>query len=138
MITKKQLLHLSSAVTILMTVMAASAYAHPSSSHIHKTPAHIDAISEKLVFLLDQKAARPTKHPVRAGVLGEKTGSRSEPVKAVAATMTALDEDISLEGSGCVREHCNCGASTHGNPWCYTNGRGDCPNHQGLLCVWTN
>ena len=110
MITKKQLLHLSSAVAILMTVMVASAYAHPSSSHIHKSPAHINAIGEKMVFLFDEKAARPTTHYMRAAVLREKTGSRTEPLKAVAATMTAFDEDMSLEGSGCVREHCNCGS----------------------------
>ena len=138
MIPKKQLLHLSSAVVILMTVMVASAYAHSSSSHIHKGPAHIHAVGGKMVFLCDEKAARPTTHDMRAAVLRDKTGSRTQPVKAVAATMTALDEDLSLEGSGCVRDHCNCGASTHGNPWCYTNGRGDCPNHQGLLCVWSN
>jgi len=138
MIMKKQLLHLSSAVAILMTVMVASSYAHPSSSHIHKSPVHIDAIGEKMVLLSHEKAARPTTHDMKAAVLRDKTGSRIEPVKAVAATMMAFDEDMSLEGSGCVREHCNCGASTHGNPWCYTNGRGDCPNHQGLLCVWTN
>ena len=36
---------------------------------------------------------------------------------------------------GCLRAQCECTQTTHGNTYCYT-GRGDCPAHPGLYCIW--
>jgi len=36
----------------------------------------------------------------------------------------------------CLRgSPCACTRNTHGNPNCYSD-RGDCPNHEGILCIW--
>jgi hypothetical protein len=134
--TVKKLLHLLSAAVILMGVMAASAYAHPGHVHVHSSPALARAAGEKMALHLN--AGVTTIDPAKTIALREKTSSRAEIVKASLAPLTALDEEVSTEGAGCIREHCACGPSTHGNPWCYTSSRGDCPNHQGLLCVWSN
>lgn len=136
MTVKKQLLHLLSAAMILMGVMAASAYAHPSHAHVHRSPAFTRAAGEKMVLHLNENAGVTTIDTAKASALREKTSSRAEIVRASLAPMTALDEEAATEGGGCIRELCACNASTHGNPWCYSTTRGDCPNHQGLLCVW--
>ena len=134
----KQLRHVVSAAVILLGVMGISAYGHSSHVHLDKTSVLSRALGEKVVLHSNHHTGVNILAPAKASGLREKTSARTEIVRAAFAPMTALDEDPSMEGSGCVREHCNCGASTHGNPWCYTNGRGDCPNHQGLLCIWQN
>lgn len=135
---KKQLLHLLSAAVILLGVMVASAYAHPSSAHVHKSHVLTRATGEKMVLPLNKNAGVITIDSPKASVLRQRTSARTETVRAARAPMTAFDEEASTEGAGCVREHCACSPSTHGNPWCYTTSRGDCPNHQGLLCVWSD
>ena len=134
MTVKKQLLHLLSAAVILMGGMAASAYAHSGHAHVHRSPALASAAGEKMVLHLN--AGVTTIDPTKTSALRQKASSRTEIVKASLAPMTALDEEAATEGGGCIRELCACNSSTHGNPWCYSTTRGDCPNHQGLLCVW--
>lgn len=136
MILRTQLLHFLSTAVILMGVMAASAYAHPSHAHVHKSPALTLAAGEKMVLHLNENTGVSTVDAAKTSVSREKTSARAEIVRSSLAPMTALDEEAATEGGGCIRELCACNASTHGNPWCYSTTRGDCPNHQGLLCVW--
>jgi hypothetical protein len=135
MTVKKQLLHFLSAAVILMGLMAASAYAHSSSAHVHKHPVLNRAVSEKMV--LHEHARVSTIDAAKTSALREKTSARTETVKAALTPMPAFDEPV-IEGGGCVRDGCACDATTHGDPWCYSKTRGDCPNHQGLLCVWAD
>ncbi|HKS08165.1 MAG TPA: hypothetical protein VJS13_01375 [Pyrinomonadaceae bacterium] len=136
MTVKKQLLHLLSAVAILIGALAASAYAHSSAAHVHKNPGLTRPGSEKMVVYLNEHAGVTTIVTQKISAVREKTTSRTETVKAALAPMPAFDEPA-IEGGGCVRDGCACDAATHGNPWCYSTSRGDCPNHQGLLCVWS-
>jgi len=136
MTIKKQLLHFVSAAVLLMGVMAASAYAHSSSAHVHKHFVLNTAVGEKMIMHPHEHAGVRTIDIAKTSVLRDKTSSRTETVKAALAPMPAFDEPV-IEGGGCVRDGCACDATTHGNPWCYSTTRGDCPNHQGLLCVWS-
>ena len=138
MTLQKQLLHLLGTAVILMGAMVASAYAHSSSAHAHKSPVLTKNISEKLVSQLNENVGATTLDAAKRSRLREKTTSRTETVSVSRVPVAAFDDEASTEGAGCVRDHCACGPSTHGNPWCYTTNRGDCPNHQGLLCVWSN
>ena len=134
MTIKKLVLHFLSAAVILMGVMVASAYAH--SGHVHNDAVLNRAAGEKTVSHLHEHAGVSTIDTAKTSALRDKTSSRTKTVKAALAPMPAYDEPA-IEGGGCVRDGCACDATTHGNPWCYSTTRGDCPNHQGLLCVWS-
>lgn len=70
-----------------------------------------------------------------------KAGTNRKTGKATVEPVVVAPQDFEIEddgygyGGSCARAYCSCTSTNHGNPRCYAN-RGDCPNHEGLLCIW--
>ena len=66
---------------------------------------------------------------------GHRHGLSKAPNTHVAAPLRPQIGSKLDSNRGCLRPQCECTQSSHGNPYCYT-GRGDCPAHPGLYCIW--
>ena len=143
MMTRKCYTHLLILAAVVIGGMATSTYAHPGHSALRETltveapgvietkhrEASIGAGSEvtKLVSEgLERKASSSQETTAEPSSLPE---GNNEPE----AAMQYNKED---EGSRCLRgAPCTCTSSGHGVTNCYA-GRGDCYNHEGILCIW--
>jgi hypothetical protein len=140
---KKKVNQLLAAAGLVMAAMATSAYAHAdhSASQPSLTTASSVAMTthrnvataddHKGVAFLKDKLGRKARE---ANVKSNTRPARSTSIAALQDPVAF--EEGSSEARHCLRGDCDCTPGSHGRSNCYTNGRGDCPNHQGILCIW--
>ncbi len=123
---------------VLIGGMATSVYSHPTNSTFHESStatANEDGYNNPLM-------GNTYEVPGYLSNTIEKEASsirQSAPkvvTRAKRSAHAAAVQNKEDEGSKCLRgAPCVCTSSGHGVTNCYA-GRGDCYNHEGILCLW--
>jgi hypothetical protein len=131
---------------VILCGAAATASAHPGHSTPHDGhAAHTFPAADGVHTHARAHDVRDASAAAEGRLEGKPSASKalkpgSRRTLKGAARARAIQEEIDLEESAdtCIRAQCNCTETSHGTRNCYTNGRGNCPSHKGVLCVWAN
>lgn len=113
------------AVALLLSALTTAAYAHETNSRPHESS--VVSGSKSVVTI----SIRPNKEATVTSSEHKLRHHTHTIAKANSRAMSVVFD----EGAGCLRPNCGCSKTSHGNPACYAN-RGDCPNHEGIACIW--
>lgn len=111
--------------------LVTSAYANTTNSAIESARTIVTVNSER-VLAKDRSSTATSKVNNKTS---DRTGSISKKAKTASRSVVPAYDEMEMEASCARGGDCTCTSKNHAVTHCYA-GRGDCYNHEGLLCIW--